>query len=606
MNPPSKRKRSDTADISEEVLPVELHKEKLLQVIRDNQIVVVCGETGSGKTTLLPKFLLDSNFVSPSRKLCVTQPRRVAALSVASRVAELLNTKLGDAVGYSVRFDEKLSSSTAVKFMTDGKLLHECLSNPTLEGYGIVMIDEAHERSLNTDVLFGLLKQLVLYRKDIKVIISSATLDADKFSAYFRGCPVFKVEGRLHDVKIFYTKQEQSDICEAAVQSVLQIHHSQPKGDILVFMPGVDEISRTESSLKECDQDLEIVTLHGQKTLDEQQLIFRPSSDRKVVLATNIAETSITVPNIVHVVDSGMVKEKHFESLNLVRCSQASAKQRAGRAGRLNPGICFRLYTSSIFETMPAFSKPEIMRTNLQTVLLLLLSMEIDIFHFEMIDSWSSDSFYSSLKCLYALGAVNKDAELTKLGRVLVEFPTSPEVAKLMVVAMETKFLEQATIVAATVPEFSRISKHFKKAFSAGSNPEGDWGELISSFLYIKKSLKAGSSSSNRNYNKHLNSFKGVVQTQDQLVQLCSRLSKTICTTSFNYNPTTFEDCAKLSFPLKTADRNNDGTYTLKQDGSKALIHPSSVLANRAPRKIVYCDLLYTSKQFLLCCMPLS
>lgn len=597
-SPPHKKSRGAPNSPSAAQLPVEEHRRELLDLIRCNQVCVVCGETGSGKTTMLPKFLLEAGLASPARRLVVTQPRRIATLSVAQRVSALVGGSLGGRVGYSVRFDERVSAETCVQFMTDGRLLRELLANRTLDGYGLVMVDEAHERSLNTDVLLALLKQLLVSRPDLKVVISSATLDATKFSKYFGGCPVYKLEGRLHDVQVFFAKSDQKDVCAAAAQAVRQIHSSHAAGDVLVFLPGVEEISKVEQELMNSSMsaELELLSLHGQKSLEEQQRVFSPAQRRKVVLATNIAETSITVPNIVHVVDSGLVKEKQFDSLSLTRCSQASAKQRAGRAGRLSAGMCFRLYPAHIFELMPPFSKPEVLRTNLQSTLLMLLGMDINIFTINMLDQWSQPSMLSALEALYALGAVNKDAKLTKLGRVLCEFPTSPELAKLMVSALHGPMLEHATIIAAMAPEYTRLKQR------GGSNAFelGDWGALLDIFYKQRREIGRRAIPAS--------SAVGFVRTQAQLHGICVRIKRTLeesCTQFKFKSGATLQDCAELSFPLRIAKRNNDGTYTTR-DGTRASIHPSSVLAKRAPPRLVYCEQVLTNRLYLLCCLPLG
>lgn len=561
-SPPAKRSKTGA-------LPVEQYKDALISTIKANQVCVVTGETGSGKSTYLPKFILDAQLVSSENQLAVTQPRRVAATSIAERVSSLVGTELGKTVGYSVRFDEKASTETAIKFLTDGKLLREFLLDRRLSSYKVIMIDEAHERSINTDVLLALLKQLLKVRTDLKLIISSATLDAAKFSAYF-GCPVFKLHGSQYKVQTFYAKETQADICAASAAAVQQICDSQVGGDILVFLPGLDEISKVELEL--ADRDLNVVCLHGQKSLVDQQTVFKPSLQRKVVLATNIAETSITVPNIVHVIDSGLVKQKQGDCLELVRCSKASADQRAGRAGRTMEGTCFRLYTRDVYELMPQFSKPEILRTSLDSTLLLLLSMQIDVFRIEFIDKWTSTNFYASLRSLYALGAVTKDAKLTKLGRLISEFPTSPQLAKFVILALDNdKLLEQATVLAVMIPEFLKYAKPIKTKL-------GDWGVLLNAY----GSITPGSR---------------VAKEKEQLQNLCTQLKPF----ARGGECKSIQELAEKAFSQNIATLNSDGSYTA--NGIKAFVHPrSAVSAN----KVVYAALVITRRPLLLCCLPLS
>ena len=335
------------------LLPIYAYREELLVAIRDHQIVIIDGETGSGKTTQIPQYLHEVGY-SKLGKIGVTQPRRVAAMSVAARVSRELGVKLGHEVGYSIRFEDCTTDRTIIKYMTDGMLLREFLGEPDLASYSVLIIDEAHERTLHTDVLFGLVKDVARYRKDFKLIISSATLDVVKFSQYFDNAPRFNIPGRRFPVDIYYTKAPEADYLEAAVITVLQIHVSQPEGDILVFFTGQEEIDSAVEMLQQRTRGLgtrigELVILPIYSTLpsDLQAKIFEPTPEgaRKVVIATNIAETSLTIDGIKYVIDSGFAKQTSFnprtgmESLIVTPISKASANQRAGRAGRVAPGM---------------------------------------------------------------------------------------------------------------------------------------------------------------------------------------------------------------------------------------------------------------------------
>ena len=384
-------------------LPVYPYREEFLAAVKDHQILVLVGETGSGKTTQIPQYLHEIGY-SALGKIGCTQPRRVAAMSVAARVAQEMDVKLGKEVGYSIRFENCTSEATRIQYMTDGMLLREILTEPDLASYSCMIIDEAHERTLHSDVLFGLVKDIVRFRDDLKLIISSATMDAEKFSRYFDDASVFMIPGRMFPVDIFYTKSPEADYVDAAVVTVLQIHVSQPlNGDVLVFLTGQEEIETAAEILTQRTRnlgsripELMICPVYANLPSEQQAKIFEktPKRARKVVLATNIAETSLTIDGICYVIDTGFNKQKSFnarsgmESLVVVPVSQAASNQRAGRAGRTQPGKCFRLFTAWSFQhELEPNTVPEILRTNLGNVVLMLKSLGInDLIHFDFMD----------------------------------------------------------------------------------------------------------------------------------------------------------------------------------------------------------------------------
>ncbi|KAL0459793.1 UNVERIFIED_CONTAM: putative pre-splicing factor ATP-dependent RNA helicase DEAH2 [Sesamum latifolium] len=381
-------------------LPVWHQKEEFLQALRTNQTLILVGETGSGKTTQIPQFVLDAVEIETAdkrRKFMVgcTQPRRVAAMSVSRRVAEEMDVTIGEEVGYSIRFEDCSSARTVLKYLTDGMLLREAMTDPLLERYKVIILDEAHERTLATDVLFGLLKEVLKNRPDLKLVVMSATLEAEKFQGYFFGAPLMKVPGRLHPVEIFYTQEPERDYLEAAIKTVYQIHACEPPGDILVFLTGEEEI---EDACKKLAKEIanagdqvgpaKIVPLYSTLPPAMQQKIFEPAPPpaveggppgRKIVVSTNIAETSLTIDGIVYVIDPGFAKQKVYnprirvESLLVSPISKASAHQRSGRAGRTQPGKCFRLYTEKSFHNdLAPQTYPEILRSNLANTVLTL------------------------------------------------------------------------------------------------------------------------------------------------------------------------------------------------------------------------------------------
>ncbi|KAF3832641.1 hypothetical protein F7725_026306 [Dissostichus mawsoni] len=433
-------------------LPIFAVRQQLLNIIRDNSIVIVVGETGSGKTTQLTQYLHEDGYTSYGMVGC-TQPRRVAAMSVAKRVSEEIGTNLGEEVGYAIRFEDCTSEKTLIKYMTDGILLRESLRESDLDHYSAVIMDEAHERSLNTDVLFGLLRDVVSRRTDLKLIVTSATMDSDKFAAFFGNVPIFHIPGRTFPVDILFSKTPQEDYVEAAVKQGLQIHLSGLIGDILIFMPGQEDIEVTSDQIVERLEDLEnapaltVLPIYSQLPSDLQAKIFQKAPDgvRKCIVATNIAETSLTVDGIMFVVDAGYCKLKVFnprigmDALQVYPISQANANQRSGRAGRTGPGQCYRLYTQSAYKNeMLTTTIPEIQRTNLANVVLLLKSLGVqDLLLFHFMDPPPEDNMLNSMYQLWILGALDNTGSLTPTGRLMVEFPLDPALSKMLIVSCD-------------------------------------------------------------------------------------------------------------------------------------------------------------------------
>ena len=420
------------------------------------QVLIIEGETGSGKTTQIPQYLHEAGLTAGGKKIGCTQPRRVAAMSVAARVADEMGVKLGSQVGYSIRFEDCTSERTVIKYMTDGMLLREFLGEPDLSSYKVMIIDEAHERTLHTDILFGLIKDIARFRPDLKLLISSATLDAEKFSEFFDNAPIFRIPGRRFPVNIYYTKAPEADYIDAVVVTTLQIHVTQPLGDILVFLTGQEEIETAQEILIERSRkfgskiaELIIVPIYANLPSDLQAKVFEPtpSGARKVVLATNIAETSLTIDNIIYVIDPGFSKQNSYnartgmESLIVTPVSKASANQRAGRAGRVAAGKCFRLYTAWAYQhELEDNPVPEIQRVNLGNVVLMLKSLGInDLIHFDFLDPPPHETLVLALEQLYALGALNHMGELTKLGRRMAEIPADPMMCKMLLASEKYK-----------------------------------------------------------------------------------------------------------------------------------------------------------------------
>ncbi|KAJ3046935.1 DEAH-box ATP-dependent RNA helicase prp22 [Rhizophlyctis rosea] len=440
-------------------LPIYTYKEDLIEALQQYQCLVIVGDTGSGKTTQLPQYVLAS--MSSIRSIAVTQPRRIAAISAARRVSDEMGTRMGEEVGYSIRFERKASNKTKLLYMTDGTLLRSCVSDPKIEDYDMVILDEAHERSLETDILFGLLRRACRLRPELKLVVMSATLDIDKFSEFFGDCPVFSIPGRMYAVDILWQKKMKFATLKAtyvqrAVETVMHVHQNEEPGDILVFLTGQQEIDQAMRKLNEMHEELDyhevrfknhvrdivIYPIYSALETLEQRAIFEPAREgvRKIVFSTNIAQTSVTVPGIRYVVDSGFVKQKMYDAqtgmdaLVVVPISQAAAIQRAGRAGRTATGKVYRLYSREAFEDMEPATIPEIQRSSLIGTVLNLKTMGIDdILNFEFIDPPDPALVVAAIRQLFLLGAVNESGHLTHLGTQMSHFPISPFLSRAII-----------------------------------------------------------------------------------------------------------------------------------------------------------------------------
>ncbi|KAG2364423.1 P-loop containing nucleoside triphosphate hydrolase protein [Suillus spraguei] len=455
-------------------LPVFAHMAAFYKIFNEHQIIIMVGETGSGKTTQIPQFVVYSDLPHTKKKIVAcTQTRRVATTAVAERVAEEMDVQLGQQVGYSIRFEDMTEPGTTfLKYMTDGILLREAMHDPGLSRYSTIIIDDAHERTLATDILMGVLKALARRRPDFKLIIMSATLDALKFQKYIAISndalpPLFKVPGRTHPVEVLYTQDPVSDYIEAAIHLVLEIHCTEKPGDILVFLTGEEEIEDACDKIKREVEDLidsdpetvgplECIPLYSWLPPQQQQRIFDPPPKagnpdgppgRKVVVSTNIAESSLTIDGIVYVVDPGFSKQKVYnpstrvESLLVSPISKESAQQRTGRAGRTRPGKCYRLYTEKDFMSdLNEQTEPEILRSNLVSTVLMLVKAGIkNLVKFDYLDEPAPESLMMALEILNYLGAVDDDGNLTALGSVMAEFPLDPQLSKMLIVSPEFK-----------------------------------------------------------------------------------------------------------------------------------------------------------------------
>ena len=481
-----------------EDLPVSARRDDIMSAIQAHQVVIVCGETGSGKTTQLPKMALalgrgswkklgsDTDFAKqnsvsdphlskpkPKRRQIIghTQPRRIAATSVAKRIAEELKTPLGEVVGYKVRFQDKLSRDASVKLMTDGILLAETQTDPLLQAYDTLIIDEAHERSLNIDFLLGYLRQLLPRRPDLKIIITSATIDADRFAQHFASskgpAPVLMVSGRTYPVEMRYRPFEESrdyDVCSAIADAVDELWRGAPRGDILVFLPGEREIREAAEHLRghlshnAYTRHVDVLPLFARLTQAEQERVFETGGAPRIVLATNVAETSLTVPGIRFVIDAGLARVKRYsyrskvEQLLVEPISQSAANQRAGRCGRVADGVCIRLYDEKDFNGRPRFTEPEILRSSLAGVILRMMSLRLgEVAEFPFLEAPRPKAIADGFQLLNEIGAVTDDHTLTEVGKSLAKLPLDPRVARMILAAREQQALREVLIIASAL-----------------------------------------------------------------------------------------------------------------------------------------------------------
>lgn len=616
--------KAKSIDETRKLLPIYAWRQRFLDAVEQYQVLIIVGETGSGKTTQLPQYLHEAGYTKGGLKVGCTQPRRVAAMSVAARVAEEMGVKVGNEVGYSIRFEDATSDKTVLKYMTDGMLLREFLTEPDLGGYAALMIDEAHERTLSTDILFGLVKDIARFRPELKLLISSATMDAEKFSRYFDDAPIFNIPGRRYPVDVHYTQQPEANYLNAAITTIFQIHTTTPpQGDILVFLTGQDEIDAAEQNLQEtCRKlgnkirEMVICPIYANLPSEMQAKIFEPTPEgaRKVVLATNIAETSLTIDGIVYVIDPGFVKENVYnprtgmESLVVTPCSRAAAKQRMGRAGRVGPGKCFRLYTKWAYQNeLDENTTPEIQRTNLNSVVLLLKSLGInDLIEFDFMDPPPAETLIRALENLYALGALNDKGELTKIGRQMAEFPTDPMLAKSILAADGYGCVEEVLSIIAMLGESSSLfyrpkdkKFHADQARQRFTNKTGgdhltllniwnQWVDTNFSYVWARENFL------------QFRSLGRARDVRDQLSRLCDRVEVNVSSCGESNTAPIQKAITAGFFPNAARLQRGGDTYRTVKNSQTVHVHPSSCLFEVNPKWLIYYELVLTSKLSIL------
>lgn len=612
-------------------LPVTQHREDIAQAITDNQVVIVAGETGSGKTTQLPKICLDLGY-GIAGTIGHTQPRRLAARTVASRIAEELGTSVGETVGYQVRFTDQVSSTSLIKLMTDGILLNEIQRDPLLRRYEVIIVDEAHERSLNIDFLLGYLKQLLPQRPDLKVIITSATIDSEKFAAHFGSssmpAPVIEVSGRTYPVEIRYRPfiDDDTDLPGAICSAVDELLAAGP-GDILVFCAGERDIREADEALSkhlgsrylkagQRTAGIEVLPLYARLSAAEQQRVFQPRQNRRVVLATNVAETSLTVPGIRYVVDPGLARISRYSNRTKVQrlpiepISQASANQRAGRSGRVAPGIAIRLYEQQDFDSRPEFTEPEVLRTSLASVILQMTALGLgDIAKFPFIDPPDTRAIRDGINLLHELGAMDAAGKrLTRIGRQLSRLPIDPRLGRMLLEAGKLGCVRDVMIIVAALSiqdVRERPAEHQQAADESHArfkDETSDFLALLNLWDYLQTQQKQLSRSAFRRLAKReFLHYLRIREWQDvfsQLRQLASSVGIKVNRSHKRADADLIHQAilsGLLSHIGSWSERTRDYHGTR---GARFVIFPGSHLARKKPEWVMAAELVETSRLF--------
>ncbi|GLU21813.1 hypothetical protein SLE2022_379290 [Rubroshorea leprosula] len=623
-------------------LPILQFEEKIIETVDQNPVAVIIGETGSGKSTQLSQILHRRGYTK-SGIIAVTQPRRVAAVSVSRRVAQELGVRLGEEVGYAIRFEDRTSEKTQIKYLTDGVLLRESLSNPKLNQYSVIILDEAHERSLNTDILLGLMKRLIKIRtSNLKVLITSATLDGEKVSKFFSNCPVLTVPGKLHPVEILYSKERPTSYIESSLKTAIDIHAREPEGDVLIFMTGQDDIEKLVSKLEDKVRSLEegscmdaiILPLHGSLPPELQVRVFSPPPPncRRFIVATNIAETSLTVDGVVYVIDAGYVKQRQYNpatgmySLDVVQISKVQANQRAGRAGRTRPGKCYRLYPSRVYnDDFIDVTVPEIQRTSLAGSVLYLKSLDladIDILKFDFLDPPSSESLEDAIKQLYLIDAIDENGSITSIGQTMAELPLEPSLSRTLIEANEYGCLSQALTVAAMLSAETNLllsqSKN-KNTEKKRKNPSSDLpdGSGLGDHIQLLQIYECWDQNDYdigwcKDNDLQVRGMVFVKDVRKQLSQIMQKMAKGSLDVQANGRRNeSQQDYRKLRKALcigyagQLAERmiHHNGYRTIGFKSQLVQVHPSSVLRpdeeGLLPNYVVYHELIATSRPYM-------
>lgn len=602
--------RSLSLDEQRKKLPAYQFRQHIINCIQQNATLVLLGETGSGKSTQLCQYIYESNLLKRGM-IAITQPRRVAAVTLAQRVSKEKNRTVGDLIGYAIRFEDATSESTRIKFMTEGILLREAIADKYLSKYDFIILDEAHERTINTDVLFGLVKAIqyerkILNKPELKIIVMSATMDVDHFSKYFKNCNVLYMPGRMHNVKINHTKVKQEDYMFAALVTLMEIHQTAPpQEDVLMFLTGKDEIEsmthQIRTIMKSPDMKgampLRAFPLHASLPQNKQMDAFSRTveNSRRVVVATNIAETSLTIPGIKYVIDTGVVKFKNYEAktgletLKVRKISQAQAWQRSGRAGRESKGICYRTYTLAEMESFDKMTVPEILRCNLASTLLNLLAINLNVEKFDFIDRPPAEAIANALDRLKKLNAVKiapsqTSPQLTPIGKLMSAFPIDPMYSKIIVSADKFRCTNEILDIIAMLSSESVFlepnANNRETALAQHAKFQTQYGDhlsLLKVLIQFKKSNDQKKFCTDHFLN--LRNLSHALKVREQLETICREKDIPI-------QKTETLDCDQIRKCLITGMFNNIAQYQQRENNyivlasrQRAQIHPSSSLS---------------------------
>ncbi|XP_076636538.1 putative ATP-dependent RNA helicase DHX35 isoform X1 [Colletes latitarsis] len=613
-------------DMQRQRLPIFKYKSHIIYLLEKYQTLVLIGETGCGKSTQLPQYLLEAGWCTDGKIIGITEPRRVAATSLANRVADERNCILGTEVGYSIRFDNCTDERTRIKYMTEGILLRELMSDPLLTSYSVIVVDEVHERTLLTDIIMGLLKKIMRKRRSLKIVVCSATVDAEQLRDFFNTgtikdtAVIMNVEGRLYPVDIFFVKEPVANYVTSVVDTVLKIHEHEEPGDILAFLTGLDEVDQAVTLLsehakliKEGKLKLLPLAMYGSLPNSEQLKVFwRAAKDtRKVIVATNIAETSITIPNIVYVIDCGFVKVPWFEaetqtnSLVIVPVSKASANQRAGRAGRVRSGKAYRLYVEEAYNELFEATPPEMQRSDLAPAILQLKALGIDnVLRFNFPSAPPSKNLLTGLELLYALGAIDSNGELTTpLGVTMAEMPLEPVLAKSLIVSGEMECSEELTTILAMLqvqnvfirPAGGQAAIKARVAHRKFEVEEGDLLTMLNVYTAYEKNK-----TSNWCQKQFLN-YKALRRATEIRMQMhCMMKRLNIPLISCDGNVQEILKCITAGLFPKAAYLHYTGVYKTVRGNRDLYIHPTSCLYTlQQPQWLLFCEVLQTNKTYM-------
>lgn len=609
-------------------LPVYEQKERILEALKDNQVIVVQSPTGSGKTTQLPVILHEAGY-DQTGMIAVTQPRRIAALSVSEFISKQLGTTYPGLVGYKMRFEDKTDSTTKIKIMTDGILLQEMKLDPWLSKYSVIMVDEAHERSLNIDFVLGLLKRVLEARKDFKVIVSSATMNAEAFSSYFGNCPIVTIETITYPVTIIYDPPAVAastigdSACDALITKICQtVERSIDNGDeggILIFLPGEKIIKDCMKALDTSKSSRKIHTLplYGRLSKEDQERVFLPApkGKRKVIISTNIAETSVTIADITTVIDSGLAKLNFYNphtftsSLIETQVSKASCNQRKGRAGRTQPGTCYRLFPRKDFDTRPLYTTEEIFRTDLSEVVLQMADLGItDFSGFDFISTPGKENIIGAVDTLNMLGALDKDNTLSSIGNMMVNFPLEPRISRIIVesIMRYPQVLEEVLIATAFLSTHTPFilppgeEMEARRAHHAFRDMQGDFVSYLNIFKAFQKA-EDKESFCKRNYLDERIMLE-IENIDEQLKDIIFHMQIPVCSGG---NKGDYLCCIAAGMIQFVCARTKKDTYrSLTADN--ICIHPGSVMFKQDPVYIVAGEIVRTSRMYAMSVSPLT